>query len=183
MGTESVFASILFGKILRNIAKQKFYEEFVSHCNSDLKTNLMEVIQKLLSDTVKIKNSLGLDTNELLSTLIIAIVDTQNVKAELLAIGDGLVCKDGKLIEYEQDNIPDYLGYHLSEDFESWYHSLGQKLSIDHFNDLSISTDDIFTFKNLTDKSRQRSEREIINHLLIDQTGVEHDNFLVRKVR
>ena len=26
MGTESVFASILFGKVLRNIAKKKFYE-------------------------------------------------------------------------------------------------------------------------------------------------------------
>lgn len=37
MGTESVFASILFGKILRNIAKNKFYEEFVTDNSIQLK--------------------------------------------------------------------------------------------------------------------------------------------------
>ena len=53
-----------------------------------------------------------------LSTLIIGIVDTTQSTAEFLTIGDGLICKDGELIEYEQDDKPDYLGYHLADDFE-----------------------------------------------------------------
>ncbi|GAB1857609.1 hypothetical protein MHTCC0001_24450 [Flavobacteriaceae bacterium MHTCC 0001] len=65
MGTESVFASILFGKILRNIAKKKFYEEFVSNNSQQLKDKLKEVIKILIEDTKTLKNQLGLETHEL----------------------------------------------------------------------------------------------------------------------
>lgn len=116
MSTESVFASILFGKILRNIAKEKFYEEFVVGNHTQLKDKLKEVVKLLIEKIRLVKNQLGLEINELLSTLIIGIIDTQGAKAEFLIIGDGLICKDGELFEYEQGNKPDYLGYHLSED-------------------------------------------------------------------
>ena len=183
MGTESVFASILFGKILRNIAKKKFYEEFVTNNSIELKDKLKEVVKLLVDETKLIKNQLGLETNELLSTLIIGIIETTEPKAEFLTIGDGLICKDGELIEYEQDDKPDYLGYHLSDDFQSWYDNQKQKLTVSAFKDLSICTDGIFTFKNLEDRSKQKTEREIIEYLLVDNDGSEFDNFLERKVR
>ena len=183
MGTESVFASILFGKILRNIAKKKFYEEFVSDQSLQLKDQLKDVVKLLINETKKLKNQLGLETNELLSTLIIGIIDTKEIKAEFLTVGDGLICADGKLIEYEQDDKPDYLGYHLSDDFEAWFDNQEQIVSISDFKDVSICTDGIFTFKNLENKSKQKSESEIIQHLLIDNEGAEFDNFLDRKVR
>ncbi|WP_438425683.1 protein phosphatase 2C domain-containing protein [Aquimarina macrocephali] len=183
MGTESVFASILFGKILRNIAKNKFYEEFVTDNSIQLKDKLKEVVKILIHEIKLFKNQLGLETNELLSTLIIGIVETKESKAEFLTIGDGLICKDGELIEYEQDDKPDYLGYHLGDDFDSWFDSQEQKVSISNFKDLSICTDGIFTFKNLEDKSKQKSENEIIQYLLIDNKGEEFDNFLDRKIR
>lgn len=123
MGTESVFASILYGKILRKIAKNKFYEEFVSKQNQelDLHAQLKNILQDLIEETKEIKNKLGLETNELLSTLILGIIDTKSYKAEIITIGDGLVCVDGQLTEYEQNNTPDYLGYHLTENFEDFY--------------------------------------------------------------
>ncbi len=183
MGTESVFASILYSKILRNLCKLKFYEEFVSSNPTTIKSKLKEVIKQLIIETKLIKNQLGLETNELLSTLIIGIIDTASSKAEFIAIGDGLICVDGELIEYEQNDKPDYLGYHMSEDFENWYESQKQKLSVSKFNDLSICTDGIFTFKNFKDKSKQKSESEIINHLLIDNQSSEFDNFLDRKIK
>ncbi|WP_235015732.1 protein phosphatase 2C domain-containing protein [Aquimarina sp. AU58] len=183
MGTESVFASILFGKILRNIAKNKFYEEFVTDNSIQLKDKLKEVVKILIRETKLFKNQLGLETNELLSTLIIGIVETKESKAEFLTIGDGLICKDGELIEYEQDDKPDYLGYHLGDDFDSWFDSQEQKVSISNFKDLSICTDGIFTFKNLENKSKQKPENEIIEYLLIDNEGAEFDNFLDRKIR
>ncbi len=183
MGTESVFAAILFGKILRHIAKTKFYEEFVTNEAIEMGSKLKAVVKELVDQAKNIKNQLGLETNELLSTLIIGIVDTATAKAEILAIGDGLICKDGELIEYEQDNKPDYLGYHLVDDFDFWYDNLEQKLTISDFKDLSICTDGIFTFRNLHDKSKQMTESEIVQYLLVDNEGAEFDNFLDRKVR
>ena len=183
MGTESVFASILFVKILRNIAKTKFYEEFVTNESIEIKNKLRAVVKELIDQTKNIKNQLGLETNELLSTLIIGIVDTSQSKAEFLTIGDGLICKDGELIEYEQDDKPDYLGYHLADDFDLWFDNQEQKLTISSFKDLSICTDGIFTFKNLQDKSKQKTESEIIQYLLMDNVGAEFDNFLDRKVQ
>lgn len=183
MGTESVFASILFGKILRNIAKKKFYEEFVTDKSFELKDKLKEVVKTLIDETKRLKNQLGLETNELLSTLIIGVIDTKESKAEFLTVGDGLICWDGKLIEYEQDDKPDYLGYHLADDFENWYTNHEQKLTVSSFKDLSICTDGIFTFRNFEDKSKQKSENEIIDYLLIDNEGAEFDNFLHRKMQ
>ncbi len=183
MGTESVFASILYGKILRNISKKEFYKEFVTNEPLDLKTKLKDVIKQLIEETKSIKNQLGLEINELLSTLIIGIINTKDSKAEFLAVGDGLICKDGEIIEYEQDDKPDYLGYHLSDDFDKWFGSQSQKLSISGFNDLSICTDGIYTFKNLENKTKQKSENEIIQYLLVDNENSEFDNFLDRKIR
>ncbi|KXX69791.1 protein phosphatase 2C domain-containing protein [Flammeovirga sp. SJP92] len=183
MGTESVFASILFGKILRNIAKKKFYEAFLAERSLQLQDQLKDVVKLLIEEVKLLKNQLGLETNELLSTLIIGIIETNTSKAELLTVGDGLICKDGKLIEYAQDDKPDYLGYHLADDFETWFESQKQKLSITSFKDLSISTDGIFTFQNLDERSKQKPEKEIIAYLLMDNEGVEFPNFLERKVR
>ena len=183
MGTESVFASILYGKILRNISKNQFYQEFTSSSSQDSKSLLKSCVKSLITETQQIKNQLGLDVNELLSTLIIGIINTKSYSAELLAIGDGAIYVDGELTEYEQDNTPDYLGYHLNESFDSWYDSLEQRKSIAEFKDLSISTDGLFTFQNLDDKTKQKSESEIIEYLLKDDSYSENDNFLERKVR
>ena len=111
MGTESVFASFLYGKILRNISKKEFYKEFVTNEPIDLKSKLKEVIKQLIDETKSIQSQLGLDRNELLSTLIIGIINTKDSNAEFLTVGDGLICNDGEIIEYEQDDKPDYLGY------------------------------------------------------------------------
>ncbi len=182
MGTESVFASMLFGKILRHIAKKKYYEEYVSDTSLPLKDKLKDVVRLLINDTKHIKNYLDLEVNALLSTLIIGIIDTKKRQAECLTVGDGLICVDGKLFEYDQDDKLDYLGYHLSDNFNYWYDHHDQKLSIANFKDLSFSTDGIFTFRNLKDSSKQKSEQDIINRLLIDTKNLEFENALDRAI-
>ncbi len=183
MGTESAFAAMLYGKILRNYAKQAWYEEFHTGISCDEKTQLRNVVEGLIQQVKITKNQLGLETNELLATLIIAVVNTQDSTAEILTIGDGLVCIDGKLVEYAQDDKPDYLGYHLGKAFDEWFKRQNQRLSITQFQDLSISTDGIFTFKNLTNKQQQKTEEEIIHYLLTDKEDSKFENFLDRKVR
>lgn len=182
MGRESVFASILYGKILRKIAHDQFFKDFVSPTPLNLTGQLKEVVIQLMEEASAIKNRLGLEVEEMLSTLILGIVDTISFEAELLVIGDGLICQDGSLIEYDQENRPDYLGYHLAKDYSAWFDMQKQRLSVTGFNDLSISTDGIFTFKNLIDSDAQMSEQEIIEYLLIDLDGWERDNFLNKKI-
>ena len=183
MGTESVFASMLIGKILRKIAKKNFYKEFTDGLESNLKIELKEIIYQLFQDIKSIKNQLFLDTVELLSTLIIGLVECNKRQAEFLVIGDGLIHFDGNLFEFEQNDRPDYLAYHLSENFEYWYNVQKQFLSVSYFKDLSICTDGIFTFKNLNKKENQKAEEEIIAYLLKDDQYAEFNNFLNRKIR
>jgi hypothetical protein len=183
MGTESVFASILTGKILRKIAKKYYYQDFVQKNKYGLSEKLKLIISELFSEIKQIKNKLGLETNELLTTIIIGLIDSDRQTGEFLTIGDGVICNDGQITEYEQNNKPDYLAYHLDKDFDRWFESQKQKLSIKKFKDLSICTDGIFTFKNLEDKNNQMSESEIIEFLLKDIEGEEFDNFLDRKIK
>ena len=183
MGTESVFASILTGKILRKIAKKYYYQDFVSSEKTSLNNKLKQIVSELFEELKRTKNQLDLETNEMLSTLLIGIVDTQNRNGEILAIGDGLICCDGNLTEYEQGDKPDYLAYHLDESFDLWYDKQEQKLTVKDFNDLSICTDGIFTFKNLKESDNQMAEFEIIDYLLKDSTDSNFDNMFERKIR
>lgn len=183
MGTESAFAAMLFGKILRQVARELYYEDFRQASALPLTHKFKEVLKRLFTKLKSIKNQLGLDTHELLSTLVLGLVDEQDMKAELIVIGDGLICHDGNLVGFEQDDRPDYLTYHLGEDFEHWYHTQSQNVSVNNFQDLSISTDGIFSFKNFIRPSEQKKEKEIIDFLLVNDHLSEHNNFLERKMR
>ena len=183
MGKESVFASMLFGKIIRKQAKRKFYEDFIQPIDLSLEEQLKSITLGLMEQSAFVKNNLGLETNELLSTLTLGIVDKTNYAAELLTIGDSLVFADGICYEYEQDDKPDYIGYHLSENFEEWYENQEQRLSLTNTQNLSICTDGIFTFKNFKNPDLQKSEKEIIQFFLEDQEGSDLNNFLDNKIR
>jgi hypothetical protein len=124
-----------------------------------------------------------LDKYELLSTLIVGIVDKKAQKAEIIAIGDGLISCNGVLTEYEQDNKPDYLGYHLNEDFEVWYTAQTQRLSLENINDLSITTDGIFTFKTFDNRlCPPISDDKIVDFLLQDNSEKSETMFLKKMI-
>ncbi len=57
-------------------------------------------------------------------------------------IGDGLICVDEEIFEYESDNKPDYIGYHLSMDKHLWFQTKTSKNR--HW---TISTDGILLSK------------------------------------
>lgn len=183
MGTESVFASILTGKILRKISKELYYSEFKSNYECDLDGKLKIITEKLFNEIIFAKNHFGLEINELLTTLIIGLIDEETSKCEFLAFGDGLIIYDENKIEYEQGDKPDYFAYHQSEVFDNWYSKQSQRLSIDKFKNLAIATDGIFAFKNLHNPKNQKAENEIISYLLDDMEYFEHTNFLERKLK
>ena len=182
MATESTFASMLFGKLLRRIARDQYYLN--AHPNDvGLEENLKLVINELFNGLKVLKNQLGLDTSELLCTFIICLINQKTAAAECLVIGDGVIFHDGKLHDFEQSNRPDYLAYHLGENFEDWYPSLSQKLSITSFRDLTIATDGIFTFQPQQRNGKRKDQSTLIDFLLKDDEGNEQNNFLDRKMR
>ena len=181
MGTDSYFPSTLTGKILRKIAKEFQFREFVEKNEKRNQELLKLITQQLFEQLHYVKNYLLLEREEILNTLLLAIVDTSEKKGEFLCVGDGLICINGELIEFEQDNRPDYLGYHLSENFETWFAGQKQRISRAGINDFSLSTDGIFTFGRF-DNAIYSREGNIIDTLLINDDGNASPNMLNSKM-
>ncbi|SHL12322.1 protein phosphatase 2C domain-containing protein [Flavobacterium chilense] len=181
---ESQFASLLVGKILKKICLEKGYKEFIEKNNQPLspEESLKLILQDLLNELKIIKNQLMIDEKELLTTLIILLFDKDQQKGIVLAIGDGFVNINGKITEFEQDNKPDYLGFHVSEDFETFYNSQKQKIKFNLLEDISIATDGIFTFEKLS-APKSKEEINVIQFLTVDKTSSEKDDMLDFKLK
>lgn len=182
-GKESVFAAILFGKILRTISKKEFYKDFVTKEEVDLKRKLKTIVREFFSEVQEVQRKLDITNLELLTTLLIGIIDVSKQSAEIIVFGDGFVYVDGKEFDFEQGDKPDYLAYHLQKSFEEWYENEQQEVSITKFEDLSITTDGIFAFKNLKNPTKQKSIEEIIQFLLTDDKLDNDEYNLDRKVK
>jgi hypothetical protein len=146
MGRDSYFIATLVGKILKKICKAHNYKELYTP-SLNLADSLKSIIAELFVELRKTQEQLLLEQKDLLTTLIILLADTKLNQGIILAIGDGLVSVNGMITEFDQDNKPDYLGFHLHEDFEQWYGSLSQKIIFDEITDISIATDGIGMFK------------------------------------
>ena len=183
MGKESHFASTLLSKLLRKIVKEISYRDFIKRREKPAQTYLEEILEALFTDLRALKSQLHLEVVELLSTLIIGVLDKRLQALELLTVGDGLVCCNAQLFEYEQEDKPDYLGYHLAGDFKTWFAKQTQKLSISQVKDVSLSTDGIFSFKNYDGQTyKSIAEAEILHYLLIDKKGAEAEHMLQKKM-
>lgn len=182
MGTDSYFISTLVGKLLRKTAIEKSYQSLYDKENhTQLDDDIKEVLKLLMLNLKQAKNSLHLKDDELLCTLVLLILDFRKNTGKVCVIGDGAVCINGNITEFEQNNIPDYLGYHLSEDFEEWYKKQKQFITINEIHDISISTDGIFTFNNF-DKKNSSNTIDPVNFLLLDKDSYDLNNMLSKKL-
>jgi len=184
MGTDSYFASTLTGKLLRKIIKSMGYKELYNKqpLFDDVESYLKYVLQQLLAEIVIAKNQLLLERDELLTTLMLLLIDKPTNSGIILVIGDGVVSVNGLVTEFDQDNKPDYIGYHLSENFEEWYKGLKQKISIKNIRDVSIATDGIATFKPIAAMIVEDSI-DPLYFLLNDDISGEDEDVLERKLR
>lgn len=178
-GTDSHFASTLIGKLLRKIAKQEAYREYAQKQELNLKSQLETVTLQLFEELSNFNRQLDLRSDEILSTLILAIIDTKDKNGEIVIVGDGLIHYNGKNIEYENDNKPDYIGYHLNMDKNLWYQTRTKKLSVQKIEDLTISTDGIHTFKNFDgQKYKDITQEQIMFKFFEDTNELDNDNKL-----
>ncbi len=178
MATDSYFASTLVGKLLRKITKEKSYKLFYGLESFTTPDNfLRSILYDLFEELRFMKNQLQLETSELLTTLVIMFLDKEAHQGVVLVVGDGLVCINGQVTEFDQNNIPDYLGYHLHKDFENWYAAQNQKLVFNEIHDLIIATDGIFTFMPVSKITKTESINPL-EFLLFDKSHKQNDEML-----
>lgn len=183
MGDDSHFAAGLIRKVLRRIARQTNQRTFAERSNPTTLELLKTTLSTLFADLRRLKADLDLSETELLSTLMLAIVNTDDVSAEIMVIGDGVIACDEEIIEFNQENKPDYLGYHLAEDFEDYWNSLTQRVSASDFLDLAIASDGVFSFKAFShDSYRPVTEEELLTFLLLDREDGPTENAYRRKL-
>lgn len=179
---ESHFASALFGKILRKICVEKGYQELYETVDNTIEEDLKSVLKDLFKEIISLKNQLMLDEKELLTTLILLLYNTKKNEGIILSIGDGLICINGEITEFERDNKPDYLAFHLKENFESWYENQTQKIFFNNFEDVSIATDGISSFISVK-KTDHNEQINPIDYLLLDKTNIDSEEMLMMKLK
>ncbi|MFT4751404.1 MAG: hypothetical protein ACJATN_001590 [Neolewinella sp.] len=183
VGKDSHFASSLIAKVLRRIAKQTNLRSFAERTQHTTRDLLKETLRTLFTDLTRLNADLDLDYDELLSTLLLAIVDTQDRNAEIVAIGDGVIACDEEIIEFNHDNKPDYLGHHLHENFEDYWNVLTQRVSVQDFQDLALATDGVLFFRAFShDSYRPVTDEELLTFLLIDREEGAEETAYRRKL-
>ena len=184
MGKDSVFAAFLLKKYLAHQARSIGHQLWRSP--DALPQYLPELLSYLLVDLHQnlrgLQNQLMLEKDELLSTLVVGVIDPQHSLAEFAIVGDGVVIVDGKTFAFDQGDRPDYLAYHLTEDPHQWVEKLEQRLSFTSWNDLSIATDGIESFRCLHSTSEKKAPRNVVHEMGVNQDFLEYPNALVRKV-
>ncbi|UTX48253.1 protein phosphatase 2C domain-containing protein [Chryseobacterium sp. MA9] len=180
---DSHFTSALFGKLLRKVIIEKGYKSlYDKNIQRSLDEDLKEIVEGLFKELVFSKNYMMLDEKELLTTLIILVYNKAKDEGIILAIGDGVICINGKITEFDRNNKPDYLAYHLHENFEDWYSHQSQKIIFNDLNDISIATDGILSFS----KIKKTDSDEMINfaeYLMIDRQNSDTEEMLNRKLK
>lgn len=147
---ESQFASLLFKKVLSNSCQR-----LLSHHNSleDLNLSMIgnEILHSFFTQIQLTQRLLSLSYDELASTLLLNVTDTNTKYTVTYCAGDGLIGIDGHWKKIDQNNVPDFLCYHLQHSFQNWFNH-----HIIHFThhfkeSVIISTDGIYSFKDKID--------------------------------
>ena len=168
-GQDSHFVSSLFGKIFKKIAQKKSFELFRNY-DTELSIAVLseQILSEFWSEIKSQKGQLLLETEELLSTFLLAIYDKKSQKLILNIAGDGCFCVNGEITFLNQNNRPNYPAFHLSKPFEEWFEK--EILRVKKFNvsDFAITSDGIESFVKNDDLSEPISENP--SRLFLTQT-------------
>jgi hypothetical protein len=181
-GTDSHFASAFIAKVIRSEFHQLADKSNLPH-EEFLKKLLFNLIITLKEE----KQSLNLEQNELLSTIILFLYDMRSNSGIIVSAGDGIVSINGEHTIIDEDNVPDYLAYHLDkinseQGFKMWYLMHTQQYFIDDLIDVSISTDGASSFVQ-TKKDMEKTEElpDVLDYLFKDEFLLKNKAMLGRK--
>lgn len=179
-GKDSHFASTLIIKILQKIAVEQAYLQ--AYAQPDLETQLRQIVGRLWEELNAVKNLLLLKKEELLSTALITLVDTQQRKAYFVPLGDGLLACNGKIWKFDSNDYPDYLALHLHESKEDYIQQQNY-IFLEAIQTLSIATDGIFSFDIFDNHSYPPAPLSPLDDLLHPANNPLNPNELYKKTR
>lgn len=168
-GTDSFFVATLAARLLRKLAAERYHRDFRESTPLSLSARLETLMADFWPALRSQQHQLQLSRHEMMFTLGIALLDTRARAAEVLVVGDGIVCCNGAVTAFDHDNRPDYLGYHLSEPFAGWWAQQSQRLQYTEVRDLCLSTDGIDSFRPaVVGQFPAIGDAEILRHVLMD---------------
>lgn len=179
-GINSHFASTLIKYSFEKVSNYIFikYGAFTQH-NPVFYFSL--IIGGVRDNLINIKSSLNLIELNLLSTIVFFFYNKENKSLWIKFIGDGVIYIDGNEIVNDENNIPDYIGYHLNEpwaEFYSWIRSR-RTLNFENVENFAICSDGIHSLVNL--KNPHINKEVAINFLIIDDQWKRLENGLNKK--
>ncbi len=173
-GKESHFAATLQCKLLRKIIRTS--PDFPQHESNPQIVGLW-LLQQFMEQLAESQMMLCLDNTEMLATLIL-LVRCQN-QAWISILGDGVINIDGYVQHIDQNNMPDYPAYHLSESDAEWLaYFKKQRYSTHNFQQIAIATDGISSFAGSVS---DMSLHEATQYMLCNKELAQQNGMLYRK--
>lgn len=173
-GVDSQFGSTLGARIFRKIAAEMYLTDLETPDAASLKGLQEQVLRRFMEELKSACRQLELRWNEVLFTVVMAILNETTREAEVIALGDGVVACNGRLFRYDQFNRPDYPSYHLKDDFGDWYASQQQRLSFQGVKDLAISTDGVESLAPAReDDEVALSDEEVVQRILCGEGKIK----------
>lgn len=180
---DSHFASTLFAKILAKIIRLLPYQPILNQPldieNIGIKELMEYLLQQFFKELEQLKNALLLDTEELLSTLILLLHRPDKAETYIVVLGDGVVVIDGEVFDIDQNNRPAYPAFFLgqSQDVSVLNATTFYRKNV---QDVSIATDGVTSFLPIKDTSRTPLTKPS-TYLLVDNSFSNQDNMLHKK--
>ncbi|WP_299459230.1 protein phosphatase 2C domain-containing protein [uncultured Microscilla sp.] len=164
MGKTSFFASTLIAKLLRKVCTTLMYQPELSQLK-DVAQIGKEVLKQLFLEFKQARNQLFLSQEETMSTVVLTVIDQVHHRAWVVGIGDGVIAVNGQVKILDQDNQPDYLGYHINQAFDKWFSQHAQVWVFEQVHDLSIATDGVLAieFDNTSDTPPSPIDEIMVN--------------------
>jgi len=180
-GKDSYFASALFGKIIKKNAEKIDFSNFKN--TEEILKNLILTAAKTVKNFAE-NNDFKID--ELLSTIILLVIDISRNVGNIICIGDGFLSINGMDTNIEQNNQPDYFAYHLFkfeniDDFENWFEKFENKFYFNEIKDITISTDGILSYIKNKIMEEKMELSEITDFLTKDKRFFNNKSMLQRK--
>lgn len=171
---ESHFAATLQCKLLRKIVHHS--PDFPT-AETNPQQLALWILQRFMEQLAEMQMLLCLKNEELLATLILLVRHKNSLWISVL--GDGVLNIDGKIIDIDQANTPDYPAYHLTESDAEWLvYFKKQGFSVHDFQQVAIATDGVLSFAG---GGRGMTYSEATEYLLIDKELEQQSSMLYRK--
>lgn len=180
-GRDAHFASALMGKCLQASLYRLNYS---AECNSHSFIN--QLVYQTLLNFRETRDRLMLGLPELLTSLIVFVYSTTENVGEIIALGDGFISVNGTEYSIDQQNEPDYPAYHLDkittpDDLKILVSETGKRFHVDFLEDISISTDGIFTFELPASTDESLEFTNPLHYLVHDRFLIHNQAMLPRK--